>query len=118
VIHGRKDIGRLESLGGCRISICLIDSAAPWGRAGHQFPSDSHALPRDWFLLADPNTADDQDGPFYLATRRAAEDAAALAFAKLPAECRAELLAGKGAEPTVAAPKRKPKPKKKPKGKK
>lgn len=55
-------------------------------------------LPRDWFELisnapghycAGNKTTESKD--FY--THRAAEDAAALAFAKLPAERRAELLA-------------------------
>jgi uncharacterized protein (TIGR02996 family) len=51
-------------------------------------------------------------------TRREAEDAAALAFSRLSARRRAELLTGKRAEQTVATPKRETKPKKKPKGKK
>jgi uncharacterized protein (TIGR02996 family) len=76
-----------------------------------------HLLPKDWFTLMDKGEAGDVYWHRSL-TRREAEDAAALAFANLSAERRAELLAGKGAEPTDAAPKRKPKPKEKPKGKK
>jgi uncharacterized protein (TIGR02996 family) len=44
-------------------------------------------------------------------TRREAEDAAALAFARLSAARRTELLAGTGTEPKAGKRKKKPKPK-------
>lgn len=51
-------------------------------------------LPDDWWRLVTGSTrATASDGLLYYDTRRAAEDAAALAFAKLPPERRAELLA-------------------------
>jgi uncharacterized protein (TIGR02996 family) len=51
-------------------------------------------LPNDWYRTADPDWTRSGVGPFHKVERREAEDAAALAFAKLPAERRAELLAG------------------------
>lgn len=74
-------------------------------------------LPRDWYQsLKWPQSSDRK-----YATRREAEEDAALAFSTLPPKRRAELLAGKWAEPKATksrkkpSPKRKPKPKKKPK---
>jgi uncharacterized protein (TIGR02996 family) len=65
-------------------------------------------LPADWCEVirkSDPgsNTWNCTAGWFgYASTRRRAEDAAALAFAKLPKKRRAELLAGTGTEPRAA----------------
>jgi uncharacterized protein (TIGR02996 family) len=72
-------------------------------------------LPPDWYRgLKWPRSS----GRKY-ATRRDAEDAAALAFSKLPRERRAELLAGRGTAPKAVKSRRKPGsaagPKKKPK---
>jgi uncharacterized protein (TIGR02996 family) len=53
-------------------------------------------MPADWFLLIPQPPECDNNSPTwrYFATRRAAEDAAALAFAQLPAKRRAKLLDG------------------------
>lgn len=60
------------------------------GGVADDYPA-CHTLPRDWFDADSPgNTYWTQD----LDTRRESEDAAARAFAKLPPERRAELLAG------------------------
>ncbi len=69
-------------------------------------------LPKDWYQrLKWPQRTDRK-----YATRRDAEDDAALAFSKLPRKRRAELLAGK-AEPVTAKPRRKAGVKKGPKSK-
>jgi uncharacterized protein (TIGR02996 family) len=69
-------------------------------------------LPRDWYQrLTWPGSPDEN-----YATRREAEDAAALAFSKLPPKRRAALLAGKVTELKTAkrkAVKRKERPKRK-----
>ncbi len=59
-------------------------------------PKGPDDLPPDWFALISRVGATNAAGNLGLrwATRRAAEDEAALAFALLPAERRAELLAG------------------------
>ncbi len=51
---------------------------------------------RDWFNLLKPNTADISPYMRKYATRREAEDAAALVFLMLPAKRRAQLLAVRG----------------------
>jgi uncharacterized protein (TIGR02996 family) len=67
-------------------------------------PYDRSNLPEDWFCLLegyDVRTARCRESAGNwrdFATRRAAEDAAALAFARLPPERRAELLAGPSAK--------------------
>ena len=82
-----------------------------WGGEGHCFwrytiargtldaPLRTVALPDDWFDLLPREVKHNERsanwGALQSYTRRAAEDAAALAFAKLPAERRAELLAGR-----------------------
>ena len=55
-------------------------------------PQHTYVLPLDWYKLADSEWDKSACGPFYKVTRRAAEDTAALAFARLPAARRAELL--------------------------
>src|SRR5262249_37786270 len=66
------------------------------GDDGRAYPSERVSLPADWYdqfpagkYLSTVNTATRRDFP----TRREAEDAAAVAFAQLPAARRAELLA-------------------------
>lgn len=54
-------------------------------------------LPPDWFEAVAPLARSSWDWWAEWSARRAAEDAAALAFAKLPAARRAELLAAAGA---------------------
>lgn len=88
----------------------------PAGHGARSFPRRA-TLPAAWFENVEKTEGGDQHWRRFL-TRRQAEDAAAVAFAKLPPERRAELLSGKRAEPTTATPKRKAKPKNKPKGKK
>jgi uncharacterized protein (TIGR02996 family) len=66
-------------------------------------------LPADWFQLIEGLTPYDERfkplaDPGAVSTRREVEDAAALAFAKLPPERRAELLAP--ADPASPRPKR------------
>lgn len=64
-----------------------------WGRADNEFYDRKHAaLPHDWFGLIDEGL--DVEWWLDFLTRQQAEDAAARAFAKLPAERRAELLRG------------------------
>lgn len=61
-----------------------------WARASSESEHKYRHLPADWYRLVD-------DSGLSLTSfrgRRKAEDAAARAFAKLPAERRAELLAG------------------------
>jgi uncharacterized protein (TIGR02996 family) len=85
-----------------------------------------NSLPGDWFLrlkggkqFSDDGTAVTSKDRYILGdwtdypSRREAEDAAALAFAKLPPEVRAELLAGPAERPATRRkkPARKPKPK-------
>jgi uncharacterized protein (TIGR02996 family) len=54
-----------------------------------------YTLPVDWFECLPPPADDERpSNSIGFATRRKAEDAAALAFAKLPPERRSELLAG------------------------
>ena len=60
--------------------------------------SESTALPDDWYAAL-PRFPNSKRYAEEHKTRRAAEDAAALAFARLPAARRAELLAGEGAVP-------------------
>jgi uncharacterized protein (TIGR02996 family) len=65
------------------------------GRTAHETPpmhQFGHGeLPTDWFDALGPRRYGKHDSDY--PTRREAEDAAALAFAKLPPERRAELLA-------------------------
>jgi uncharacterized protein (TIGR02996 family) len=80
-------------------------------------------LPGDWFDACEGGKGRnlEKDKPFYLwhyQTKCAAEDAAALAFARLPPERRAELLAGKGVEELAAKQKKKPKTEARRKGEK
>ncbi len=59
----------------------------PWGWRDERYRPFPHAcLPREW--------TDSGEWRFCFPTRRAAEDAAATLITKLPAEKRAELLAG------------------------
>jgi uncharacterized protein (TIGR02996 family) len=75
-------------------------------------------LPPDWFeeIPRDDKNPDDASGHSYRSrpTRRAIEDAAALAFAKLPPERRAELLVTKRATPEQRARKKAPRKVRKP----
>jgi uncharacterized protein (TIGR02996 family) len=73
----------------------------------------SHVLPREWWEVMDPGEVSREDNPWWNwhPSRREAEDAAALAFAGLPPERRAELLA---AAPPARKPKRKKATPKKP----
>lgn len=69
-------------------------------------------LPEDWFKLVEITPASEMfkpvgNGRDFKNSRREIEDAAAVAFGKLPAERRAEFLASSGAAPE-------PEPKKKP----
>lgn len=58
-------------------------------------PKGPDDMPADWFLLIDEKEASTKShAHLRWWSRRVAEDAAALAFAKLPPERRAELLAG------------------------
>jgi uncharacterized protein (TIGR02996 family) len=94
--------------------------AAPGGRASGAL------LPPDWFALAGEGNQYPNWNPHawaYWRSRRGAEDTAALAFAKLPPNRRAELLAappaeGKPAPPTSRSRARKKSAAKKPKRKK
>jgi uncharacterized protein (TIGR02996 family) len=80
-----------------------------WKFVGADQPS---RLPAVWFkkIPRDDKNPDDASGHSYRSrpSRRAIEDAAALAFAKLPARCRAGLLAPKGAAPGPRARKKAP----------
>lgn len=63
---------------------------------GHAYPSERVSLPSDWydnFPGVSSETVTGATPRRDFATRRAAEDTAATAFAKLPADRRAELLA-------------------------
>jgi uncharacterized protein (TIGR02996 family) len=63
--------------------------------ARHECYKSSEMLPYDWFLLFKHSNRLPDWEPVawaYLPTRKDVEDAAAIAFAKLPAERRAELL--------------------------
>jgi uncharacterized protein (TIGR02996 family) len=62
-----------------------------WAQVGPPTPSPHH-LPNDWFYALH-NTGGAGLYPATCPTRRAAEDAAALAFATLPPILKAELLA-------------------------
>ena len=81
-------------------------------------------MPGDWYAELGGTDVSELNAKAF-PTRREAEGAAALAFAKLPSKRRAELLAGTGPEPKAAKRKKKPKtktnqkkPKPKPKRKK
>lgn len=68
-----------------------------WNASGTPIPQAVNipysGLPLDWFSLVDDSNSQNPDyWRGYTKTRRAAEDAAALAFAKLPEARRAELL--------------------------
>lgn len=63
-----------------------------------EFGSGSHALPNAWYALLDMPGKGSANCPQWgkgMATRRECENAAALAFARLSAERRAELLAAR-----------------------
>lgn len=62
------------------------------GMSMGDYVSHQHALPQVWFRAVTPSRMYWTEN---YPTRRAAEDAAALAFARLPAARRAELLAGR-----------------------
>jgi uncharacterized protein (TIGR02996 family) len=85
-----------RALGRCRFCTgATLDFPCWWshdgGKEARENVNPQAMLPRDWFdLLEGPATG----GAYWrdYPNRRVAEDAAALAFAKLPAERRAELL--------------------------
>jgi uncharacterized protein (TIGR02996 family) len=68
-----------------------------WGHYGHQI-LQVHHLPGDWFSLLEVAGRSDCNAPSWSqrfdATRRELDDAAAIAFSRLPPERRAEILSG------------------------
>ena len=60
---------------------------------GKGFTARAYTLPADWYDRLPRKTRDEKVDSIKFGNRREAEDAAALAFAKLPAERRAGLLA-------------------------
>jgi uncharacterized protein (TIGR02996 family) len=78
-----------------------------WSRYGSpitdlpsQWDNDAGELPGDWFAAVVGDPPPSVMPEIFVGSRRAADDAAARAFAKLPAARRTELLA---TEPTVTA---------------
>jgi hypothetical protein len=81
-----------------------------------EFPDSWRSLPSDWIAAVGTGPSGRFSRKFR--NRREAEDAAALAFAKLPAGRRTALLAGKGAEKLAVKRKKKPKAQPRAKGEK
>jgi len=95
-----------RALAACRVYPATTASQSTWGGTNHPAMGDpdwvmanrSCLLPTDWFLLLpfDPKLDwQDTNRPIWKRKkkRRESEDGAALAFAKLPAARRAQLLA-------------------------
>lgn len=94
-----------------RLLLPLTSKTVPhsaWFASKARWDGSSNALPEDWFvaLAAHLELTEDHGSflpPVETCSRREAEDAAALAFTKLPDERRAELLAIRPADEPVEA---------------
>jgi hypothetical protein len=105
-LHRRRPCGKGFAKPGYRSPLVRHDS-----RINYQLPSD-------WWEQIPATIYPEWVDWRVRDTRREAEDAAALAFAELPAERRTELLAGKGAEERAAKRKNKPRTQLRAKGEK